>query len=109
MTTPLTPDLVRRAGIALFGDHWQAPLARAIRVDERTMRRVAKAARDGSPYDVNPAWASAIKSLLAPIPLERELQGRFAKEVLEALASVEARPPDDPRERMRRTTFTPPT
>lgn len=86
----LTPDLVRRAGIALYGEHWQMPLAKALKVADRTMRRVAQAAREGSDYTVNQGWASEIRALLKPIPLEREIQGRFAAEVLEALADIGA-------------------
>lgn len=103
----LSPDLVRRAGVALYGEHWQAPLARALVVDERTMRRVAQAEREGRPYDINPAWAPKIAKLLSKIPLEREIQARFAREVLELLGQVEERAADDPRERMRRTSFQP--
>lgn len=84
----LTPDLVRRAGIALYGEEWQSPLARLLGVADRTVRRVAQAARDGSDYQVNQGWAVDIRAALKPIPVERELQGRFAAEVLEALKDV---------------------
>lgn len=50
----LTPDLFAQAGRALFGDEWQNPLADLIGMSERTVRRIAKAARDGDDYPVNP-------------------------------------------------------
>jgi hypothetical protein len=34
----MTPDLLRRIGEALHGEHWQAPLARRLGVAERSMR-----------------------------------------------------------------------
>ncbi len=35
----MTPDLLREAGKALYGEQWQSALARAIGVNERTLRR----------------------------------------------------------------------
>lgn len=85
----LTPDLIARAGIALYGEHWQMPLAREVLgVSDRTVRRVAMAARTGEPYLVNQEWTPRIIAALRPIPLEREIQGRYAAEVLEALKGV---------------------
>lgn len=86
----LTPDLVARAGVALYGENWQMPLARLLKVADRTVRRVAQAARTGDDYQVNQAWAAEIVEALKPIPLEREIQGRYAAEVLEALKGLEA-------------------
>lgn len=84
----LTPELVARAGIALYGEHWQMPLARLLGVADRTIRRVAQAARDNSDYQVNQGWAAPIREALRPVPMERQIQGRYAAEVLEALAEV---------------------
>lgn len=81
----LTPELVRRAGIALYGPDWQMPLSRLLGVNERTVRRLAQAVRDGTPYRVTQGWADPIREALEPVPLEREMQGRFAAEVLDAL------------------------
>jgi hypothetical protein len=89
MSQTLTPDLVARAGMALYGDEWQMPLARLLNVNQRTMRRVAQAAREATPYQVNQGWASEIKAALQPVPLERKLQARYAAEVLEALSEIE--------------------
>lgn len=84
----LTPDIVRRAGIAIHGEHWQEPLARQLGVAGRTMRRIAKAQRDGTPYPIKPEWAREIRELIRPMLLEREIQGRYAAEVLEALKDL---------------------
>lgn len=35
----MTPDLLREAGEALYGARWQSDLARALGVQERSMRR----------------------------------------------------------------------
>ena len=84
----LTPELMQRAGVALYGEHWQMPLARLLGVSDRTVRRIAQAARMGEPYRIHQSWAPAIKAALQPIPREREVQARFAEEVLEALRDV---------------------
>lgn len=52
--TPHASELVARAGAAIYGAEWQNPLARALGINERTMRRLAAAARDGEPYPVAP-------------------------------------------------------
>lgn len=46
-TVEMPAALIAAAGVALFGENWQAPLARALDIDERRMRYWAKAARDG--------------------------------------------------------------
>lgn len=35
----MTPAILRQAGEALYGPHWQTALARALQVNDRTMRR----------------------------------------------------------------------
>lgn len=35
----MTPDLLRQAGEALFGPHWQSALGRELGVADRTVRR----------------------------------------------------------------------
>lgn len=42
--------LVDRYGEALFGPEWAAPLARLTDTNERTVRRVRQAAREGREY-----------------------------------------------------------
>lgn len=41
MTDPLTPELLRSVGEALYGDYWQSALARDLGVASRTVRRWA--------------------------------------------------------------------
>ncbi len=38
---PMTADLLRRAGEALWGSRWQTEMARALDISERTVRRWA--------------------------------------------------------------------
>jgi hypothetical protein len=42
-------SLISRIGVALWGDRWLSPLARAVRVDERTVRAWARGRRDPPP------------------------------------------------------------
>lgn len=88
VTQPLTAQLVCRAGEALYGEHWQMPLAKLLGVNDRTIRRLVSKVRNGEPYQVNQAWAPEIKAALQPVPREREIQARYAAEVLEALKDV---------------------
>ena len=39
-------DLLRQVGPALFGEHWQTPLARALDVSDRSVRRWAAGTAD---------------------------------------------------------------
>lgn len=86
----LTPDLVCRAGHALFGEEWQSPLARMLDVNDRTIRRIAKAAREGADYTVNAAWAVELRTALERTAKDRELEARAAKEVAQLLAGIGA-------------------
>ncbi len=44
-------DILRRAGEALYGERWQAPLSRELGVTDRTVRNWA-AERNNCPHDV---------------------------------------------------------
>jgi len=101
--TDLTPDLIRRAGLALYGPNWKAPLAALLNSAPRTISRIDAALIKGEAYDVNPAWAGPLKLALEGLPERRRQQEADARAVLEALAHVQPRPEDDPRERMRRS------
>ncbi len=52
-TMEVPGELLAGAGKALFGDEWQSPLARRLRIELRTVQRWAKAAREGSTYRVS--------------------------------------------------------
>lgn len=83
--TELTPQLVHRAGVALYGDEWQAPVAALLGVNDRTIRRVAQAARQGTPYAVNQGWRPELAEALRKAALQHELRGREAAEVAQLL------------------------
>ena len=51
----ITPTLFAQAGEALFGQEWKRPLAGLLSMNERTVFRIAKAARDGEDYPVSPS------------------------------------------------------
>lgn len=54
--TPTTAQLVAMIGEALYGDRWVSDLARRLKVQMRTMERVARAARDGLDYRGAANW-----------------------------------------------------
>lgn len=56
----ITPELFAQAGEALFGPEWKRPLAELLGMNERTVFRIAKAARDGEPYPVSPTLAAVL-------------------------------------------------
>jgi hypothetical protein len=89
MTTTFTPEMVRRAGVALFGEEWQNAMAELLGVNERTVRRVAQAAREGTDYRLNPAWAVELRTALERAAKDYELQARAAAEVARMLAEVD--------------------
>lgn len=71
---PSPSDLVVRAGRAMFGDEWQRPLAVALDLNERTVRRIAQAEREGRDYPVAPG---ALRQLLELLNQEsRKLEAR---------------------------------
>lgn len=79
--TELTPALICRAGSALFGPEWQAPMAALVGVNERTVRRVSYAARMGRPYAFKGDWRTPLAEALRKAPLALELRAREAAEV----------------------------
>ena len=85
--TDLTPDLICRAGVALYGREWQAPLAALVGVDERTVRRLSSAVRMGKPYAYKGDWRTPILSALKDAPLAFELRAREAADVYELLST----------------------
>lgn len=56
----MTRDELVQAGRALFGERWQAPLARALGIDLRRMQRYA-----AGKFSINPGVAADIERLLA--------------------------------------------
>lgn len=99
--TDLTPDLVRRAGLALYGPYWKTPLADLLGSVPRTMSRIEAAYHAGEPYDVNPAWTALLRVAFEGLHERRAREEAEARAILEALTKVQPRPADDPRERMR--------
>jgi hypothetical protein len=50
MRHPTLPALIAAAGRALYGEEWGRALAADLKVNERTIQRIAKAARAGEGY-----------------------------------------------------------
>lgn len=58
------PQLIAAAGRALFGAQWQVPLAQSLGINERTMRRIAQAEREGDEYPVAPGALRDLQALI---------------------------------------------
>lgn len=56
----INPTLFAQAGEALFGTEWKRPLANLLGMNERTVFRIAKAARDGEDYPVSSSLAGRL-------------------------------------------------
>jgi DNA-binding transcriptional regulator YiaG len=61
----MTPDDLMRRSSLLYGEDWQSPLARRVRVDARTVRRWKAGDRE------IPEWLDAFLDLLERHPDER--------------------------------------
>ncbi len=68
MSEYLTPaQLVAQFGERLFGPEWAAPMARLTGTNERTVRRVRAAAREGLNYPAARGLLAGLVDALAPI------------------------------------------
>lgn len=61
----MTPEDLQTRASALYGDDWQSPLARRVRVDARTVRRWKAGERE------IPAWLEWAIGILERYPEER--------------------------------------
>lgn len=80
----ITPALFAQAGEALFGQEWKRPLAELLSMNERTVFRIAKAARDGENYPLSASLGSVLAGHL------RDSAGSFRDRAdrAEALAAL---------------------
>lgn len=81
----LTAELFVRAGRGLFGDEWQNPLAALLEMNPRTVRRIAKAAREGEDYPINQSLATRLhgemRRQLAQDGEQREARRALSREL----------------------------
>jgi hypothetical protein len=61
---------VENAGKALFGEHWVRPLSALLNVNERTVQRIAAAARDRTDYPAARGLIEPLQQLLTRRALE---------------------------------------
>ena len=61
----MTTKLLRDAGEALYGPHWQSDLARAMEMSPRHMRRLAAGAADLTPGMASDLWHIAKQHIAA--------------------------------------------
>ncbi|HEY5409918.1 MAG TPA: hypothetical protein VIJ94_04240 [Caulobacteraceae bacterium] len=62
-----TAERLSAVGLELFGEEWAAPLARLTGTNERTVRRVRAAAREGKDYPAAAGLLAALQERLAAI------------------------------------------
>jgi len=72
------PQLIVEAACALYGDQWRAPMARALDLGPRTVRRIGRAARTDEPQPVSPGV------LLELAALARERAAGIGRETADA-------------------------
>lgn len=78
--------LLVEAGEALFGGEWQRAFAEAFGVNERTVRRIVQAVREGRGYPVSPGLLTEVATRLS----EKADANRLISERIRALAQAQA-------------------
>lgn len=81
----ITAALFAQAGEALFGPEFRAPLADLLGMNERTVRRIAKAAETGEDYPVNETLGPRLAGLLRERSKEATLQAKEADRLAKLL------------------------
>lgn len=81
----INAQLFAEAGQALFGDEWKRPLATLLDMNERTVFRIAAAARNGEDYQINAAIGPVLARHLADHATEAEAQASEARRLAELL------------------------
>ncbi|MBA4786557.1 MAG: hypothetical protein H2039_00810 [Brevundimonas sp.] len=82
----INAPLFAAAGQALFGDEWKRPLAALLGMNDRTVFRIAAAARDGADYPVNPDLGPILAQHLAKRATEAEAQAKEARRLAKLLS-----------------------
>jgi hypothetical protein len=72
LMTETFAQILARYGEQLFGEEWAAPLARLTGANERTVRRVRQAAREGLEYPAARGLLAALGEAVRPIASELE-------------------------------------
>lgn len=83
----ITATLFVEAGRALFGDEWKRPLAALLEMNERTVFRIAAAARTGEGYRINPAIGPVLAEHLARRADQAEAQAVEARRLAKLLSA----------------------
>lgn len=81
MTQPTNADLFAAAGAALFGDHWQSPVARLLNINLRSVQYIAAAAERGAEYRIAPGVMAELGQHLkarsaACLDIARQIEAR---------------------------------
>jgi hypothetical protein len=82
----ITAALFAQVGEALFGDEWKRPLAALLGMNDRTVFRIAAAARDGADYPVNPDLGPVLAEHLAQRATQAEGQAKEALRLAQLLS-----------------------
>lgn len=82
----INAQLFADAGQALFGVEWKRHLAALLGMNDRTVFRIAAAARDGAEYPVNPDLRPILAEHLARRATEAETQAKEARRLAKVLS-----------------------
>lgn len=88
--TELTAELVCRAGEALYGREWQAPMAALVGRDVRSIRRLVRDARNGRDRQIDQTWLPILTEALDEAAVDFELRARQASTVRNLLTEDDA-------------------
>src|SRR3712207_5113501 len=82
-SAPLAAALFYRAGRTLSGEEWVRATADLLAADERTLRRIKAAVRDGTPdaQRVNPRWSAPLAAALRQRAVDAQDEAREAEAV----------------------------
>lgn len=82
----ITPELFAEAGRALYGEEWQNPIANLLGMNERTVRRIAKAAREDADYPINESLGPVLARHLREAAEDFRIRAATAHVLAERLA-----------------------
>lgn len=83
----ITPTLFAEAGEAMFGPEWKRPLAELLGIADRTVFRIAKAARDGEDYPLNPKLGPTLAAHLREAAAKARLRADRAEDLAAVLGA----------------------
>lgn len=87
----LSKDVLAKAGRAMYGDQWQSPLARALGINDRTVRRWASG-ESNVPQHMHSIILGLMDARIASIGLERSKIAANAPEMIPSKGTFQGKP-----------------